>query len=193
MANRMTRAPTLPIPGGGSSFACLSTDRFTNRIQRQEAAARRAMMAGAEGLRRLDFDADPTARAAAIMRAVDDKTPGRDRLQAEETFRHPIFGGDARKAERVGDAGAHGRGRQIAHRRLVNRTAEVERDPPLTLALIHKSHHRLVGKERLGKPVGDALRRLFIGCERRRHSLCRLHRRLIIHGSIDRFQTCTPN
>jgi hypothetical protein len=55
--------------------------KLTNRLQRDEAAARRAVMTGAEGLRRLDLDADPIRRhAAAIMAAVHDIAPRRNRL-----------------------------------------------------------------------------------------------------------------
>ena len=49
-----------------------------NPIQRQQAAARRAVMAGAEGERRLDLDADPVRRnARAVMRAVHREAAGR--------------------------------------------------------------------------------------------------------------------
>ena len=36
--------------------------RFSDPVQRQQAAARRAVMAGAEGERGLDLDADPVCR-----------------------------------------------------------------------------------------------------------------------------------
>src|SRR5580704_3900612 len=39
--------------------------QFTNMVEREETAARRAVMAGAEGERRFDFDADATERHAA--------------------------------------------------------------------------------------------------------------------------------
>ena len=57
------------------------TLKLTNRVQRDEAAARRAVMAGAEGQRRLDLDGDSVRRhAAAIMAAVHDKASRRNRL-----------------------------------------------------------------------------------------------------------------
>ena len=46
-------------------------------VQHQQAAARRAVMAGAEGQRRLDLDCDvvgPDSRA--VMGAVNEKAPG---------------------------------------------------------------------------------------------------------------------
>ena len=71
-------------------------------IERQQAAARGAVMAGAEGERRLDLDADPAWRdAGAIVRAVHDEAAGRDRLQAREALAHPILGGDALEAQRL--------------------------------------------------------------------------------------------
>ena len=48
-------------------------------------------MAGAEGERRLDFDADPVDRdAGAVVGAVHDKTAGGDRRQAGETLADPV-------------------------------------------------------------------------------------------------------
>ncbi len=61
------------------------------RIQRQQAAARGAVMAGAERERRLDLDADAVRRhPGAVMRAVHQEAPGRDRLEPGEARRHPV-------------------------------------------------------------------------------------------------------
>ena len=66
------------------------------RIEREQAAAGGAVMAGAEGERGLDLDADPVARhPRAVMRAMDDKTPGIDRGELGETGRHPVARGHA--------------------------------------------------------------------------------------------------
>jgi hypothetical protein len=55
------------------------------------------------------------------------------------------------------------------------------------LAGIHKADRSLVGKERLGKAIGDPPRRLFIGYQRRDCGICCLRKRLVIHYGIDRF------
>ena len=52
-------------------------------IERQQTAARGAVVAGAEGERRLDLDADVVGPdAGAVMRAVHDEAAGPHRLQA---------------------------------------------------------------------------------------------------------------
>ena len=84
--------------------------RLAEPIERQQAAARGAVMAGAEGERRLDLDADAVGRdAGAIMRAVHDEAAGRDRRQSGEASRDPVLRRDALEAERLGGRGA-GRG-----------------------------------------------------------------------------------
>jgi hypothetical protein len=57
-------------------------------VQRQQAAARGAVMTGPKGKRRLDFDPDPVRRdTGAVMRAMDGKAPGRDGLEFAQTCR----------------------------------------------------------------------------------------------------------
>ena len=69
--------------------------RFAHAVERQQAAARGAVMAGAEGERGLDFDADAVGgMPAAVVRAVHDKAAGRDRLESGEAFADPILRGD---------------------------------------------------------------------------------------------------
>ena len=75
--------------------------RLAQRVEREQAAARGAVMAGAEGERGLDLDADPVGRhAPAIMRAVHDEAAGGDRLEPGDAFAHPILRRDAREAQR---------------------------------------------------------------------------------------------
>src|SRR5512135_2005371 len=104
----MTPTPTLPLAGGGSDlFTPRAVHRLAQPIQRHEAAARGAMMAGAEGERGLDLDADPVRRhATAIMRTVHHETANRDRPQPEKAFRDPILGGDALEAQPFGGLGS---------------------------------------------------------------------------------------
>jgi hypothetical protein len=56
-------------------------------------------MAGAEGERGLDLDADAVGRnAGTVVRAVYDKAAGRDRLQSDEALGDPILRGNAFEA-----------------------------------------------------------------------------------------------
>jgi hypothetical protein len=57
----------------------LFTPRFANPVERQQAAARGAVMPGAERQRRLDLDAELVRRhPRAIMLSVHDEPPGRN-------------------------------------------------------------------------------------------------------------------
>ena len=84
--------------------------RLANTIERQQTAACGAVVAGAEGERRLDLDADPVRRdPRAVVGAVHDKAAGGDRLEPGEALLDPIGRGVAAEAQhRGGDAGALG-------------------------------------------------------------------------------------
>jgi hypothetical protein len=151
-------------------------------------------MTGAKGQRCLDLDAEPVRRrAAAIMSAVDDKTSRCDRFQPEETLGDPILGGDALKTQSPGRRVAGRRNCQIADDALVDIGAEVEGNAPAALARIHKADRGLVVKECRGKAIGDPPRRSFIGCQRSDRGIRCVGKRSVIHCSIDRFQSSTPN
>ena len=69
-------------------------------VERQEAAARRAVVAGAERERRLDLDADPVGRyMGAVVGTVNEKSPGLDGFEACEALFHPILRGHALETE----------------------------------------------------------------------------------------------
>ncbi len=58
-----------------------AAERLTHPVEGQQTTARRAMMAGAEGERGFDLDADAVDRdPGSVVRAVDDEAAGRDRL-----------------------------------------------------------------------------------------------------------------
>ena len=79
--------------------AALPPRMIRQAVERQQAAAGRAVMAGTEGERGLDLDADAVRfNAGAVVRAVHDKSAGRDRLQPDEALRDPILRGDALEA-----------------------------------------------------------------------------------------------
>ena len=57
----------------------------------QQAAARRAVMAGAEGEAGLDLDPDVVGlERGAVVRAVDEEAPGPDRREAGERIGDPV-------------------------------------------------------------------------------------------------------
>ena len=143
-----------------------SRQRFAKPIERQQAAARGAVMAGAEGQRRFDLDADAVVRdAGAVMGAVHDEAAGGDGRQSGEAFAHPIFGRDALEAQRFGGSVACGRGGQRAYYFFVGRDTKIHRHPPAAGADIHKADGNFVGRQSLGDKIGNPVRRLFIGFE----------------------------
>ncbi len=129
-------------------------------------------MAGAEGERGLDFDADPAWRdAGAIVCAMHDEASGGNGRQARKTLAHPILGGDVREGQRLGGLSA-GRGRrQRAHRLAVGRIAKVDDDGPASAAVIHKTDGRVLVGAGLGKQGGKCFGGLFTGFEARGRGL----------------------
>ncbi len=102
------------------------------------------MVAGAEGESGLDLDADTVGLdACAVVRAVDDETAGLDRLEAIETFSHPVGRRERLERERVGELGAGRQSDQGADGRFVGRFAKIERERPAPV-------RRLVGRDRDG-------------------------------------------
>ena len=124
-------------------------------------------MAGAEGERRFDLDADAAGRdAGAIVRAMHDEASGPHGRQAGKAFAHPVFGRDVPKGERLG-GGIAGRGRrQRAHRAPIGRIAKMDRDGPASAAVIHKTDGRVLVRTALGEQAGECLGGLFIAFER---------------------------
>ena len=65
-------------------------------VERQEAAAGGAVMAGTERGRGFDLDTDAMdGHARAIVRAMHDEAAGGDRLETREAFLHPVAWRDA--------------------------------------------------------------------------------------------------
>ena len=105
------------------------------------------------------------------MRAVHDEAAGRNRLQSGETLADPIPRGDGLEAQ--GAACGVGAGRQFAHRGLVRRRGKMNGDAPSALPVIHKADGNFIARKALGKQVGDAACRLFVGFEHGQHGLGR--------------------
>ena len=147
-------APT-PTPSG---------QRLAKVIEREQAAARGAVMAGAEGQRRFDLDPDPVDRdAGAVVGAVHDKTARRDRRQAGEALAHPVLRRDAREVQLPGRRGPGGARDHRAHRLAVGRRAKIDRDLPTPAAGVEQAHGDIVSGEVFGEEIGQSARRLFVG------------------------------
>ena len=70
--------------------------RLRQPVERKEAALRRRVVPGAEGLRRLDLEPDPVDRhPTPVVPAEDHEAPGRDRGQLGADLRHPVAVVDA--------------------------------------------------------------------------------------------------
>ena len=100
-------------------------------IEQQQAAARGAVMTGAERQRGLDLDAELVRRhMRAIMLAVDDETAGGDRHQAVEAGPDPVLGGDGVEDDGLRDVVAGGQRDQRADSLFIRRIGEVHRHVP---------------------------------------------------------------
>ena len=87
----------VPVPRSSTRCGCV---RLQDMIEQQQAAARGAVMAGAEGERRLDLDAELVWRhARAIVRAMDDEASGRHRDEVFEARLDPVLGLDRVEGE----------------------------------------------------------------------------------------------
>jgi hypothetical protein len=105
--------------------------RLEHMVKQQQAAARGAVMARAEGERRLDLNPELVGRnAGAIMLAVDQETSGRHGDEVVEAGLDPVFGLDRVEGNARGDIGACGIGDDFAEQRLIGRVGEVHRDVP---------------------------------------------------------------
>ena len=164
--------PRAPLPGARLGYAHGPAYRFAEPVEREQAAAGGAVMAGAERERRLDLDADGASRnASAVMGAVHDEAAGRDRLEPAQALAHPVPCSVPLEDQRLGRLCTGGRGDKRAQRVLVGRGAEMNRDAPACIARIPQIHRDFVGGETLGDEIGNAVRRLFAGfqsCDRAR-------------------------
>ena len=137
-----------------------------NVIERDEAAARRAVMAGAEGQRRLDFDADAVWRhRITIMGAVDDEAAGADWLQPGEALAHPVFRRDGLEPKCFRGLGASGNSGQFAQCRFIGMIPKEYCNAPSAalcrraLPGIHKAHGDFIGRKALRQQIADPPRR----------------------------------
>ena len=144
-----------------------SAARFAEPVERQQAAARGAVMAGAEGERRLDLDADAVGRnAGAVMGAVHDEAAGRDRLQPGEALAHPVLRRDRARNAAPWPPPRPRRPRRPARAPPSRRARRGNGSPRASARRPHpQGSPRLLGGETLGDESRDPARGLFIRFE----------------------------
>jgi hypothetical protein len=150
----------------GTVHGTMPAAHFADAIEREQASAGGAMMAGAERQRRLDLDADGINRdAKAVMATVDDEAAGSDRRQASEAPAYPIGRRDALETQRLGRRRPGSSSRERAQRLAVNGAAKMDRHLPASAARIGKTDRDIRAVESLRDQVGDPARGSFIGRE----------------------------
>ena len=123
-------------------------------------------MAGAEGERGFDFDADAVWRnAGAVVCAVHDEAAGRNGLEPDEAFGNPIFGGDRGETKCLGRFCTGRRPDQRAQRLRIGFGAGMNVDAPMAPAFIHKADGDGIGREALGDKIRNFSPRMFRRCE----------------------------
>ncbi len=133
-------AQSIPPPEGAKTGAQLAHP-LAQAVERQKTAARRAVVAGAEGERRLDLDADPVGRTCgAVVGAVNEESPSLDGLEACEALFHPILRGHALETQPLRRRGTGGCRHQRSHRVLCqacrqNGSSPASRPRPLSTRL----------------------------------------------------------
>ena len=139
-----------PAPQPTSSTR-LGPAALEQAVEMQEAAAGRAVMAGAEGEPGLDLDRDvvrPDPRA--VVGAVNEKAPGAHGLQAGERIGDPVALLRQAKGRGAGGRFVRGGGDQRPDRLFVRRRAEIGLHEPGLAA----ARPRLVGLERGRRRLG---------------------------------------
>ena len=132
--------------------------RLQHMVKQQEAAARGAVMPGAEGQRRLDLDGKFVFRhALAVMRAMDDKAAGRHRHEIFEARLDPVPGFNGVEGEGVRDLRTRGIAHELAQQRLVRRLGKMHGDVPAPVRPLERRHRRLALEEDLGQHIDHAL------------------------------------
>ncbi len=140
--------------------------RFAQRVQREQTAARGAVMAGAKRQRRFDFDADAIARnKRAVVPAMNDETSGDDRRQAGETGVGPVRSLDLFEAQRLRRVGPCRGRNQPAQGFPIRRVLEIDRHIPQSAARLGERGRDVVAVEGLGDDRGDPPGGLSVDCQ----------------------------
>ena len=106
-------------------------------VERQQTAARGAVVAGAESERGFDFDADVVGLdAGAVVRAVHDEAAGAHRFEAGEAFLDPIGRRDRFDGKRGRRCFSRRECDQRAQARFVGPLTEMHRQLPLAAVIL---------------------------------------------------------
>ena len=125
-------------------------------IEQQQAAARGAVVAGAERQRRLDFDAELVGRDTfAVMLAVHDEASGGHGDEVFEAGLDPILGLDRVEGDALGDISAGRFGDEFADQRLIGRLGEMHRDVPSAIRPFECGDRGLALKKNFGQDIDD--------------------------------------
>jgi hypothetical protein len=137
-------------------------------LERQEAAARGAMVAGAEGERGFDLDRDAVSpHIVTMVCRVNDEAAGRDRPQAFEACLHPVPGQGCLERDRMGGVGPGRERDQSAHGGLVRRLAKMDGDAPAARSVLARPRDRRQRVKAFGRRIDDPPRRGLIRREAR--------------------------
>jgi hypothetical protein len=109
-------------------------------------------MAGAEGERRLDLDAEVVRmHAAAVVRPVHQEAAGVHGLEACEALPHPVCLDDTLEPQRLCGLVAGGQPHQVTQPRLVGGALDVHRDLPLAAVALEGGASGRLGVETFGQ------------------------------------------
>ena len=132
--------------------------RLEHVIEQQQAAARGAVVAGAERQRRLDLDAELVGRHfGAVMPAVHDEAPGADRDQLFERRLDPVLGFHGVEGDVLRDLVAGGETDQLADRDLIRRLGKMHGDVPAPAGPLERGDRGLALEKALGQEIDHAL------------------------------------
>ena len=147
LAAAMASTP-VPVP---RSSTRRGRQRLQHMIEQQQAAARGAVMAGAERQRRLDLDAELVGRhPLAVMLAMHDKAAGGDRDQIFEAGLDPVLGLDGVEGDVLCDVSPAARP-PIRGSGLIGRIGKMHGDVPAPVRPLERGDRGLAFEENFGQ------------------------------------------
>jgi hypothetical protein len=133
-----------PQAGRCTGRAARAAPRLRDAIEREQATAGTAVMAGAESEPCLDLNGNTVdANAAAVMRPVHDEATGLDRLETFETRAHPVGGCKRLEAQALPGGWPCDRRDERADGRFVRPVTEMQRERPASLLLRNRDRNGL--------------------------------------------------
>ena len=142
----------------GAPGAARAAVPLRDAIEREQATAGTAVMAGAEGEPRLDLNSNTVdANAGAVMRPMHDEATGLDRLEAFEARAHPVGGCEHLEAQASRSGWPCDRRDERANGRFVRFVTEMQRERPAFLLLRNRDGNGLsvaAFRKRVVEPSG---------------------------------------